>query len=397
MKAKLALLSITMRLLFVIAIQACVLSSPSSSSYTEGGQGTQTVLKTGEPDLVYRIPQIANVAGTLVVLAEGRPSESDLGNIDIVTRVSHDRGVTWGPLQRVCDVAGTCGNPTPISDGNVLHLLAAQNDLGGYDNAVQRTLHYSRWRISGDQLENMVSWRQLDPEATQRPDTVWDAVGPAPGVIWRADGVRQLIAPANGRILISENDGLSWYYQDVPDVNGESSIAILGSTLHRVARQTEDWNNWPIARFEHMMTSAQFVQGEWKWEEFSHQKDLPTPGHYCDLCSEDARTCNECSAHCVHQGLALEECPYRAYFVQSTLIEANDSLYFISPASTRSRKKLTLYRGDGSSWEVARIIDSGYAGYSGAAVQGDRLFVVYETPEFGGHSIRLVSFPLDSI
>lgn len=79
-----------------------------------------TVFKSGEEGYAsYRIPAIVkNKNGNLVAFSEGRVDHAgDYGNVDIVYKVSTDKGKTWGPLQVAVDYDKLqAGNPAPVVD-----------------------------------------------------------------------------------------------------------------------------------------------------------------------------------------------------------------------------------------------------------------------------------------
>ncbi|WP_247236927.1 exo-alpha-sialidase [Telluribacter sp. SYSU D00476] len=79
-----------------------------------------TVFRNGENGYrCYRIPAIVRTpTNDLLAFAEGRRTDcGDFGDVDLVLRVSHDNGTTWGPLQVVVDYgAAQAGNPAPVFD-----------------------------------------------------------------------------------------------------------------------------------------------------------------------------------------------------------------------------------------------------------------------------------------
>lgn len=83
--------------------------TPFSVVYTSGQEGHKT----------YRIPAIIkNKQGHLLAFAEGRVNGSgDFGDINIVLKISRDRGRTWSALATLVDYQDLqAGNPTPILD-----------------------------------------------------------------------------------------------------------------------------------------------------------------------------------------------------------------------------------------------------------------------------------------
>jgi len=83
----------------------------------------------------YRIPSIASLpSGRIIVFAERRDSRTlDVGDFDIVYRVSDDDGCTWGDIEVLADIEGKVSNPAPIVDeidGSLIVIMSAVNDSG---------------------------------------------------------------------------------------------------------------------------------------------------------------------------------------------------------------------------------------------------------------------------
>ncbi|MDN3659217.1 sialidase family protein [Ferruginibacter paludis] len=83
-------------------------------------QKSSTVFSSGKDGYAtYRIPAIIGLPnGDLLAFAEGRVNGSnDFGDINIVAKRSHDKGLTWTALQTVADVDSLqAGNPSPVVD-----------------------------------------------------------------------------------------------------------------------------------------------------------------------------------------------------------------------------------------------------------------------------------------
>ncbi|SFT01957.1 sialidase family protein [Sphingobacterium wenxiniae] len=79
-----------------------------------------TVFKSGDDGYAsYRIPAIIkNKAGELIAFAEGRVDHAgDYGNVDLVYKISKDKGKTWGKLQIAADYDQLqAGNAAPVVD-----------------------------------------------------------------------------------------------------------------------------------------------------------------------------------------------------------------------------------------------------------------------------------------
>ncbi|ERJ57981.1 sialidase family protein [Sphingobacterium paucimobilis] len=84
------------------------------------GQKSAVVFEAGKDGYAsYRIPAIVKLHDkTIIAFAEGRVDNAkDFGNVDIVYKISHDEGMTWGPLQIAADNGGDqAGNAAPVVD-----------------------------------------------------------------------------------------------------------------------------------------------------------------------------------------------------------------------------------------------------------------------------------------
>jgi sialidase-1 len=90
------------------------------SALLNAQQKLSTVFSSGKDGYAtYRIPAIIDLPnGDLLAFAEGRVNGSnDFGDINIVAKRSHDKGLTWTALQTVVDVDSLqAGNPAPVVD-----------------------------------------------------------------------------------------------------------------------------------------------------------------------------------------------------------------------------------------------------------------------------------------
>lgn len=96
-------------ILFLLSSISLVGQTPFSVVYTSGLEGHKT----------YRIPAIIkNKQGHLLAFAEGRVHGSgDFGDINIVLKISRDKGRTWSAIKTLVDYdALQAGNPTPVLD-----------------------------------------------------------------------------------------------------------------------------------------------------------------------------------------------------------------------------------------------------------------------------------------
>ncbi len=103
-----------------IRMRNVVMSAIFVGLYTLAGAQEVNVFVSGEDGYKsYRIPAIIkDKSGQLIAFAEGRVDHAgDFGNVDIVYKVSQDKGKTWGPLQVAVDNDNLqVGNPAPVAD-----------------------------------------------------------------------------------------------------------------------------------------------------------------------------------------------------------------------------------------------------------------------------------------
>jgi len=192
----------------------------------------------------FRIPSIVRTTtGTLIAFAEGRQcSEADYGNINLVYKRSGDNGVTWGALREVVGAgAGTWGNPTAVvdEDSGRIWLFLSWNAEDKSQNAGTNpcTGEPTTTVGVGDRPvmltysdDDGLTWASpVDMTATLQPvGTAWDAMGPGVGIQTR-EGPHpgRLIIPAIGRNIYSDDGGLTWSYELIPDGTSEGTIVEL--------------------------------------------------------------------------------------------------------------------------------------------------------------------------
>ncbi len=195
----------------------------------------------------YRIPSLTTAPnGDLIAFAEGRKLTSlDYGDIDIVAKISSDRGKTWSALKiLVSEGEGTWGNPTVVTDyiNNRIWLFMSWNSdshsqNGGSFNgksypAVSQWGQRRVFTIYSD--DNGQSWSSPQDRTEQLLplDFVWDAVGPGSGIqIQNGPNKGRLIIPAGERNIYSDDHGQTWKFQRISKNTFEGSIVELSSGL----------------------------------------------------------------------------------------------------------------------------------------------------------------------
>lgn len=99
------------RILFfcVLFIQSSLLAQEKNPVFISGTDGHKS----------FRIPAIIMLPNKdLLAFCEGRVNGSgDFGDINIVMKTSHDKGLTWGPINTIVDADSLqAGNPAPVVD-----------------------------------------------------------------------------------------------------------------------------------------------------------------------------------------------------------------------------------------------------------------------------------------
>ena len=95
-------------LILITSIISCRNTEPVQV-YISGSEGHKS----------YRIPAIISLPdGTILAFAEGRANGSaDFGDVNIVLKISQDKGKTWSQLKTIVDYDSLqAGNPAPVAD-----------------------------------------------------------------------------------------------------------------------------------------------------------------------------------------------------------------------------------------------------------------------------------------
>ncbi|WP_049565790.1 exo-alpha-sialidase [Streptomyces sp. SBT349] len=223
----------------------------------------------------FRIPAVVTTAsGRLLAFAEGRRhNNKDYGDINLVykrTRTTTDNGAEpgdWEPLREVVGSGnGTWGNPTPVVDGNSVHLFMSWNagdrsfhgneplPDGSLTRKVDATEEGRRRLFLTTSTDDGATWSTpRDMTAQLTPDGwSWDAVGPGNGIRMSSG---QLVVPARNRNIIGTGSpgSRTWSSQPLSGGGDEGTIAQTpdgnlyrndrptgSGTYRRVARGTPD-------------------------------------------------------------------------------------------------------------------------------------------------------------
>lgn len=183
----------------------------------------------------YRIPSIVTTTkGTLIAFAEcRRKSKSDRGDIDLVCKRSTNNGTTWSATKVIIYIGpDTWGNPTAVTDFTTGRIWLFLN----WDKGGQKPLPIiDKWGdrkvfISHSDDDGLTWSKPEDMTGTLVPSNYkWDAIGPGVGIQTVNSNDGQLIIPATGRNIFSDDHGASWQYQIIPSGTGEGTIVELAN------------------------------------------------------------------------------------------------------------------------------------------------------------------------
>lgn len=208
-------------------------------------------LVAGDGYSVYRIPGFTVAAdGSLLLFAEGRPSQSDpggSGDIDLVFTRSTDGGQTWSDVQVLHESAGfDYSDPRVVIDQNTgnVHLLYVQWPTNNGQTGVPTGLG-SNSSVTFYQSSNNhgLTWSGPQNINAQVKEPTWASLNTGPGLgiqlRWQDDDPSRngrLIVPAHyrpnayrGVILYSDDGGASWDHGtgSTPGFTDESEIIEL--------------------------------------------------------------------------------------------------------------------------------------------------------------------------
>lgn len=206
------------RLIITLAAAgAAVLATTGTAAAAGGGGGhqgpgrcTSSVPFTAGQDGydTFRIPSAVRTReGTLVAFAEGRVGGAgDSGNIDIVRKLSHDGGCTWGALGVVAFGDGdTRGNPAPVIDPRTGRIVLVSCYNSGQVTEAQimtgeATPEQSRRvfvQTSDDDGRSFSAPREITSDV-KKSDWRWYATGPGHAIALTS-------GPHKGRLVVPSN------------------------------------------------------------------------------------------------------------------------------------------------------------------------------------------------
>lgn len=301
----------------------------------------------------YRIPALAvSRKGTILAFCEGRKdSSSDTGNIDIVLRRSFDNGVTWQPMQIICnDAQNTIGNPCPVVDRDTgtIWLLLTWNRGDDSEKAIMDgTAKDTRRVFVTHSTDDGATWAKPVEitKDTKRPSWRWYATGPGHAIQLRSG--RLLVPcdhseheapghPYRSHVILSDDHGATWKLGGIlaDKVNECLAVEAEDGTIYLNMRSYHGKNRRAYARSK---------DGGKSWSEIKLDNALTEP---------------VCQASIVRYTTARDH--------------GKSRILFANPADTK-RQWLTIRMSydECASWPVSKVLFAGPAAYSDLCIAGD--------------------------
>ena len=338
-----------------------LLTGPDTTSWTPDSK-EQILFKNGINGYqCYRIPALIKVTNQcLMAFAEGRKRGcNDFGDVDLLMKISHDGGATWGPYKVLVDYDTLqAGNPAPMVDfldseyplGRIFLFYntgtTTENEIRNGNGA--RGVHYitytdqgQHWSIPQD-ISKSVHFNQY----SLSPEKDWRTHANTPGHALQFDSgpfKNRIYVPANHSTgppqnqfneyhaygFYSDDHGKTWKVsEDVPIPSSNEAIGVLlnsGEVMLNIRQQSGATKRRLVARS---------TDGGVTWDEVYFDDSLISP-----VC-------------------------------QSSLILFKNSkdtlLIYSGPNSTDERIKMTLKasRNEGASWPFEKEIYAGISAYS---------------------------------
>lgn len=301
----------------------------------------------------FRIPALVTTnSGRVLAFAEGRVNgSSDTGNIDLVMRSSDDGGKTWSPLKVIWDDnENVCGNPAPVVDratGNIYLLMTWNLGEDHESEIIAQTSKDTRRVYISDSKDEGETWskpREITSSVKQ-PNWTWYATGPCHGIqLENGKHKGRLVIPCDhieaktkkyySHVIYSDDGGVSWE---------------LGGTT------PQDQVN--------ECTVAEFPDGKLILNMRNYDRSKKT--RKISYSNDGGITWSD-----IHPAPDLIEPICQASML---FVDKNKTLYFLNPASTDSRTKMTLKRSTdfGKTWKTKNLLYPGPSAYSDISLIGN--------------------------
>jgi sialidase-1 len=345
---------------------------------------------------LYRIPGIvATPKGTLLAYCEARKhSGSDWDAIDVLLRRSTDGGKTWLERQSIALVEGKVeknpaalkqkvGRPGDVTLNNPVAIVDARSGRVHFLFCAE----YNRCFHMHSDDEGKTFSRPVEITATLekfREEYLWQAFGTGPGhgiqlrngrllaTVWLSKGTGgNAHRPSVLSTIYSDDSGNTWQRGAI--VAGETEP--LTNPNETVVAQLADGRvmlNIRSESKEHRRAVAFSADGATKWTKPIFDSTLLEPICMASLCRLSQKPPSD----------------------RNRLLFANpDNLDRAAgkttPGTPRDRKKLTvkLSYDEGKTWELSRLLEAGFSGYSDLAVGPDgMIYCLHERGSTDGKS-----------
>lgn len=305
----------------------------------------------------YRIPALITAKdGTLIAFAEGRKHFSDAGDIDLLCKRSTDGGKKWGTQQVVWDEGeNTCGNPCPVLDikTGTIWLLMTHNLGSDHEKEIIRgTSQQSRTVWVCHSEDNGLRWSAPREITSEVKDAAWGWYATGPGI-----GIQILHGPHAGRLVIPAD----FSYRDA--ASGDKNLYQYGSCSFYSDDHGASWH--PGGTITPKVNECQLaeVPGK-KGILMMNMRSYFGRNYRAVSISRDG------GQHWTPPQDAPEliepVCQASFLLYQGRSRHVRACLLFLNPASTRSRRNMTLRASfdRGRSWPVKKVLYAGPSAYS---------------------------------
>lgn len=335
----------------------------------------------GNPYASIRIPCLINAGGILVAMAEGRYTNTDQGQNDLIVSISRD-GRKWSkPAVAAASKGATFNNPCLVYDEETKTIWCffqrypegvkeRSRDIptGWEDKRCVRNFVMSS--------KNGKKWsKPRDVTATTKNDGVTIMCsGPNPGVqLTRGAHKGRLVVPMNEgpfgswtlAAVYSDDHGKTWRIGEKSAAGGgvnEVSVAETeGGGLFIVSRSSKGGGHRKVARSD---------DGGGTWGEISSHSELPCVG--------------------CQNGMS------RYSFADDGKLGGKSRILFSAPTNGRNDGVVKMSYDDGRTWPVSKEVISGPFAYSVLApVKPGVMGILYEVNSGNVRNIRFTTFTVD--
>lgn len=315
----------------------------------------------------FRIPALITAKnGDLIACVDARrDSAADLihvRDIDIVIRRSSDNGMTWGPLEVMCDL----GEGRPASDPSLL-LDRDSGEIFCFYNFMDQDRAPGEFRLYLQQSKDHGrSWGEPRDITEELAKADWKKsfffITSGRGIQRRnGDYLHTLVNLQHGLHLFGSRDrGKTWELFDVPITPGDESKVL---ELSDESLMINSRVNRPGYRYVHRAPSP---TGSWKG---TKETQLADPG------------CN---------GSIIRYTDVRDGYTRNRLLFSN-----ASSVTGRRNLAVRISYDEGETWSAGKVIEDGPSAYSSLSILEDGSIGVLYEPGHG--SVRFARFTLEDL